>query len=150
MTDVVGCNKSSFVDDPRFWGSNRVVSHPRELASEKPVEVDVCLGRAGPRGDAVPRVRQRLPGARVDWRPAASDRTWIRAKREAVDDALRAAGLGRVEFMLGVIDAEGRAHGIRNLHVAGSSVFPYECANPTPTVVALALRPAHIRRQLAS
>ena len=118
------------------------------------------------------------PVARVDWRPAASDRASIRASQEVVDVALRAAGLGHVELMLGdedppallegnfhhlgttrmhpdpangVVDADCRVHGVRNLYVAGSSVFPtYGCSNPTLTVVALALRLAdHLKKQLA-
>ena len=118
------------------------------------------------------------PVARVDWRPAASDRASIRASQEVVDAALRTAGLGHVEFMLGdedppallegnfhhlgttrmhpdpadgVVDADCRVHGVRNLYVAGSSVFPtYGCSNPTLTVVALALRLAdHLKKQLA-
>ena len=41
----------------------------------------------------------------------------------------------------GVVNADGRVHGIENLYVAGSSVFPTSGAsNPTLTVVALALR----------
>ena len=95
-----------------------------------------------------------------------------------LDAALHAAGIGRVQFMLGdehpaallegnfhhlgatrmhaeaskgVVDADCRVHGIRNLYVAGSSVFPtYGCSNPTLTVVALALRLAdHLRKELA-
>jgi choline dehydrogenase-like flavoprotein len=117
------------------------------------------------------------PVARVDWRPAASDRASIRASQELVDEALRMAGLGHVEFMLGdedppallegnfhhlgttrmhphsasgVVDADCRVHGVRNLYVAGSSVFPtYGCSNPTLTVVALSLRLAdHLKRRL--
>jgi choline dehydrogenase-like flavoprotein len=124
------------------------------------------------------RDRFGLPVAQVDWRPAASDRASIRASQEAVDAALRGAGLGHVEFMLGdehppallegnfhhlgatrmhpdpamgVVDADCRVHGVRNLYVAGSSVFPtYGCSNPTLTVVALALRLAdHLKKQLA-
>jgi choline dehydrogenase-like flavoprotein len=41
----------------------------------------------------------------------------------------------------GVVDTDCRVHGIANLYVAGSSVFP--CAghaNPTLTLVALCLR----------
>ena len=117
------------------------------------------------------------PVARVDWRPAASDRASIRASQEMVDGAVRAAGLGHVELMLGdesppaliegnfhhlgttrmhvdpahgVVDADCRVHSVRNLYVAGSSVFPtYGCSNPTLTVVALALRLAdHLKKQL--
>lgn len=41
----------------------------------------------------------------------------------------------------GVVDAEGRVHGLANLYVAGSSVFPTGgWANPTLTILALALR----------
>ena len=41
----------------------------------------------------------------------------------------------------GVVDADCRVHGIDNLYVAGSSVFPTSgAANPTLTIVALALR----------
>lgn len=43
----------------------------------------------------------------------------------------------------GVVDAHGRVHGMDNLHVAGSSVFPtYGFSNPTLTIVALAVRMA--------
>ncbi|ALG74952.1 FAD-dependent oxidoreductase [Azospirillum thiophilum] len=41
----------------------------------------------------------------------------------------------------GVVDADGRVHGVGNLYVAGSSVFPTMGADhPTMTIVALALR----------
>jgi len=51
----------------------------------------------------------------------------------------------------GVVDADSRVHGIANLFVAGSSVFPTSgAANPTLTIVALALRLAdHLKRELA-
>jgi choline dehydrogenase-like flavoprotein len=119
-----------------------------------------------------------LPMARLDWRQAASDRASIRASQQVVDAALRAAGLGHVELMLGdehppaliegnyhhlgttrmhadpgqgVVDADCRVHSVRNLYIAGSSLFPtYGCSNPTLTVVALALRLAdHLKKQLA-
>ena len=50
----------------------------------------------------------------------------------------------------GVVDRDSRVHGIENLFIAGSSVFPtYGVANPTLTIVALALRIAdHINREL--
>jgi choline dehydrogenase-like flavoprotein len=48
---------------------------------------------------------------------------------------------------LGVVDASCRVHGIQNLFIAGSSVFPTEgSASPTLTIVAMALRLAeHIK-----
>ena len=51
----------------------------------------------------------------------------------------------------GVVDGDCRVHGIANLFVAGSSVFPTSgAANPTLTIVALALRlAAHLERCLA-
>jgi choline dehydrogenase-like flavoprotein len=41
----------------------------------------------------------------------------------------------------GVVDQDCRVHGVENLYIAGSSVFP-TCgfANPTLTIVELALR----------
>jgi choline dehydrogenase-like flavoprotein len=39
------------------------------------------------------------------------------------------------------VDADGRVHGVDNLYVLGSSVFPTSgWANPTLTIAALALR----------
>jgi choline dehydrogenase-like flavoprotein len=51
----------------------------------------------------------------------------------------------------GVVDANCQVHGISNLYVAGSSVFPTAGAGtPTFTLVALALRLAdHLKEQMA-
>lgn len=51
---------------------------------------------------------------------------------------------------LGVVDADCRVHGITNLFLAGSSVFPTAgYANPTLTLVALAVRLAdHLKSVL--
>jgi choline dehydrogenase-like flavoprotein len=51
----------------------------------------------------------------------------------------------------GVVDRDCRVHGLANLYVAGSSVFPTGgSANPTFTIVALATRLAdHVRKQFA-
>ncbi len=50
----------------------------------------------------------------------------------------------------GVVDPTSRVHGIANLYIAGSSVFPTSgSANPTLTIVALALRLAeHLKQRL--
>ena len=52
----------------------------------------------------------------------------------------------------GVVNADGRVHGVQNLYIAGSSVFPTAGrANPTFTLVALALRLAdHLKQELAA
>ncbi len=52
----------------------------------------------------------------------------------------------------GVVDKNCRLHGLRNLYIAGSSVFPTGgYANPTLTIVALALRLAeHLKLQFSN
>ncbi len=52
----------------------------------------------------------------------------------------------------GVVDEHGRLHALANMYVAGSSVFPTGgFANPTLTIVALALRLAdHLAMRLAA
>jgi choline dehydrogenase-like flavoprotein len=53
----------------------------------------------------------------------------------------------------GVVDSRSRVHGMTNLYVTGSSVFPTGAgyANPTLTIVALTLRLAeHLRGELRS
>jgi choline dehydrogenase-like flavoprotein len=53
---------------------------------------------------------------------------------------------------LGVVDRHCRVHGVENLYVSGSSVFPTAGGNyPTMTIVALALRLSdHIIKEIAS
>jgi choline dehydrogenase-like flavoprotein len=116
--------------------------------------------------------------ARLDWRLADLDTASIRRSQELLGEELRLAGLGDLEDLLGdehppaliaghyhhigttrmhedprrgVVDQTCRVHGTRNLYVAGSSVFPTSgAANPTLTIVALAMRLAdHIRAVLA-
>jgi choline dehydrogenase-like flavoprotein len=41
----------------------------------------------------------------------------------------------------GVVDADCKVHGVENLYIAGSSVFPTGgYANPTLTIVAMSIR----------
>ena len=51
----------------------------------------------------------------------------------------------------GVVDADCKVHGIANLFVAGSAVFPtYGASNPTLNLLALTLRLAdHLKKVMA-
>jgi choline dehydrogenase-like flavoprotein len=51
----------------------------------------------------------------------------------------------------GVVDADGQVHGVANLYVAGSSLFPtYGASNPTLNLVALTLKLAdHLKKVTA-
>jgi choline dehydrogenase-like flavoprotein len=109
-----------------------------------------------------------MPRVRLEWRLRPADmRSMVRAQ-EIVDEELRRAGLGRLQIELddatpppglkggwhhmgttrmhldprqGVVDEHCRVHGVANLYVAGSSVFPTAgYANPTLTLCALAIR----------
>jgi choline dehydrogenase-like flavoprotein len=117
---------------------------------------------------------------RLDWRLTAVDKNTLRRSLEILGAELGRAALGRLKISLekgenawpelvqdgghhigttrmhvdpkqGVVDGHCRVHGISNLFVAGSSVFPTSGhANPTLTIVALALRlAADVRRQMA-
>lgn len=116
-----------------------------------------------------------LPRVRVDWRLGELDRRSVDKSLEAVARALGQHGIGRVLSVpalnpaiwdrveggnhhigttrmhdsprSGVVDADCRVHGVSNLFVAGSSVFTTSgVANPTLTIVALALRLARSLR----
>ncbi len=88
----------------------------------------------------------RLQLAQVRELPAMHDDA---AWRASVGDAAHPAGTTRMaaDPSTGVVDSQLQVHGVAGLYVAGSSVFP-TCgyANPTLTIVALALRLAeHLR-----
>lgn len=72
--------------------------------------------------------------------PAALEGTWHHMGTTRMHDSPA----------MGVVDRNSRVHGISNLYVAGSSVFPTVGANfPTITIAALALRlGGHIAREL--
>lgn len=111
-----------------------------------------------------------LPKARVDWRLTESERRTTRVFTDVLDAEFRRLGLGRLtgtdwldgedwtsgfedayhptgttrmsaDPATGVVDSDCRVHGVPGLYVCGSSVFPTGgYANPTLTIVALALR----------
>jgi choline dehydrogenase-like flavoprotein len=138
------------------------------FATESRFENRVTLGSAR---DSLGR-----PVARVEWRLGDDDLRSMRRGAALMDAALGRAGHGGLELAFpdqpsawraaavggkhqlgatrmhpdparGVVDEHGRVHGVGNLYLTGSSVFPYGgYANPTLTIVALAVRLAeHLR-----
>ncbi len=107
---------------------------------------------------------------RLDWRMLSIDRRTVCRAEEILDQELQRLAIGKLEPLpadgaarwpdnleggwhqlgmtrmhadpkRGVVDANGRVHGIGNLFIAGGSVFPTSgAAPPTLTIVALALR----------
>ena len=117
-----------------------------------------------------------MPRLHVDWRYTAGDVDTVRRAIALLAQEIRRQRLGAFDYddaaleaemtrygaygghhigtaRMGsdphssVVDTECRIHGLRNLYVAGAAVFPTSSqANPTLTVVALALRlAAHLR-----
>lgn len=173
---------------------NNVVRNPRETArvlrhkvfgssSEKTLIQMVVQGEQAPNPESRITLSDKLdplgfPRAQLDWRLTDLDHRSVRRIQELVDQAVRRAGIGRVERLYGeeyppakisghwhhmgttrmhddplcgVVDRHCRVHGISNLFVAGSSVFPTGgFVNPTLTIVALTLRLAdHLKRVVA-
>jgi choline dehydrogenase-like flavoprotein len=106
-----------------------------------------------------------IPGAEVRWRWRDEEQAELERLRKMLREWVEASGLGRVEGgeagtrpdpnahhhagttrihvdpRLGVADADARVHGTENLYLTGASVFPTAgFANPTLTIVAIALR----------
>jgi choline dehydrogenase-like flavoprotein len=114
----------------------------------------------------------------LDWTLSSQDIHSIRRTQEIIDEELQRADIGRVQIDLegetppleitggwhhmgttrmhvdpkyGVVDKNCCVHGISNLYIAGPSIFPTSgCANPTLTIIALALRLAdHLKQTMA-
>jgi choline dehydrogenase-like flavoprotein len=111
-----------------------------------------------------------MPRLRVDWRYTAGDVDTVARALTLLAQDIAASGIGRFDYdassveaemtrygaygghhigtarmgtdpRSSVVDADCRVHGVRNLHVASAAVFPTSSqANPTLTIVALALR----------
>ncbi|WP_162958276.1 GMC oxidoreductase [Nocardia yunnanensis] len=90
--------------------------------------------------------------ARLGHTPPALD-AWVRETSTApaqLTDWAHPTGATRMsaDARTGVVDADCRVHGMTNLYLAGSSVFPTNGhANPTLTIVALAIRLADALRR---
>jgi choline dehydrogenase-like flavoprotein len=120
-----------------------------------------------------------LNRVRLDWRMLPIDRRTVIRGEEIIDGELRRLGIGdlaplgpgetegwpanleggwhqigttraHADPKHGVVDAHGKVHGMSNLFIAGSSVFPTSgAAPPTLTIIALALRLAdHLKAML--
>lgn len=119
-----------------------------------------------------------VPRPKLDWQLTMQDKEATRRACRMVGEELARLGIGRMrldDWLLadgddwqgldvryhhmgttrmsddpkqGVVDADCRVHGIDNLYIAGSSVFPTSgYANPTLTIVAMAIRLADHLRQ---
>jgi choline dehydrogenase-like flavoprotein len=118
-----------------------------------------------------------LRRVRLDWRLSSIDILSMARAQEILDEELRRSRLGHLQIDLdgdtppkhlkggwhhmgttrmhtdprqGVVDDQCRVHGLANLYVAGSSVFPtVGYANPMLTIIALAIRLAdHLKARL--
>ncbi len=120
-----------------------------------------------------------MPRIRIDWRYTSGDVDTVSRALALLARDIHRSGVGRFEYDPGtvememtrygaygghhigtarmgsdprtsVVDADCRLHDVDNLYVAGAATFPTSSqANPTLTVVALALRlAAHLRSQL--
>jgi choline dehydrogenase-like flavoprotein len=109
------------------------------------IDVDSVRGLVG----ALGRELDRLGLGRVEPAPWMAEQP----RRWATDPLISTHPIGGYHHMgttrmsddprHGVTDGQGRVHGIDNLYVAGSSLFPTSgWANPTLTIVALAMRTA--------
>jgi choline dehydrogenase-like flavoprotein len=116
------------------------------------------------------RDRLGVPKIHVDWRMSAVDLRTVRLSLAALAEDFSASGCAELRYDSaeildvmqrdgaygghhigtarmsvsprdGVVDETCRVHGVRNLYVAGSAVFPTSSqANPTLTIVAMAVR----------
>jgi choline dehydrogenase-like flavoprotein len=103
------------------------------------------------------RVAQRQIAHEVGRAGFARFRSFLPAHDEAILDgvvgAMHHRGTTRMhdDPRRGVVDRNCKIHGLENIYVAGSSVFPaFGWANPTLTITALALRLAdHLKTEIA-
>lgn len=128
-------------------------------------------------GDEVDALQ--VPRLKIDWRYGKGDVDTVARAIALFADDLRSSGIGSLEYdereveqemtrygaygghhigtarmgtdpRASVVDADCRVHGMQNLFIASSAVFPTSSqANPTLTIVAIALRlAAHLKSTL--
>ena len=148
-----------------------VVIRPRARALQPrlPRRAGAQSGEAASRSPTIP-TRLGLQKIRIDWRHTERDLATVETAFRLLQKDLRKSGRGQLHFTreglrhaalrdgafgghhvgttrmgasaaTGVVDADARVFGTRNLFVASSAVFPTTSqANPTLTIVAMALR----------
>ena len=167
--------RPEYVKPRVFRREGALVTGPRLFLNIEPMpNPDSCI-RLGPERDAI-GMRKVV----VDWRVTAGDKRNGAAVLRLLGAEVARTGFGRLRSFLedggdakwpadmygdqhhlgttrmhrdpslGVVNEDCRVHGIANLYIAGSSVFPTAgAANPTLTITALALRLAdHLKEQL--
>lgn len=136
---------------------------PARLMAEQPPDPESRLTL-----DAESRDTLGHPRLRLDWKLGETYLTGVARSAAALARSLGESGAGRLRWPItreviisrvnparhhmsttrmhrdparGVVDDQCRVHGVANLHIAGSSVFPTAgIVNPTLTIVALAVR----------
>ncbi len=141
-----------------------------------------CLGQQAPNPESRVTLGEKrdalgMPETKLDLRLSEIDKRSINRTVQLFVQELGKKGLGRAQINFhdwpphfyygnhhmgttrmdadpkrGVVDSNCRIHNIKNLYIAGSSVFPTSgSANPTLTIVALALRLAdHVKQSMSS
>jgi choline dehydrogenase-like flavoprotein len=161
---VGGDKKKWYTHKKKFHGFELKVMSEQAPDPESRVMLDTERDRLGQRK------------IKLNWKVNSADLHSIRKSQQIIDRELRRSGLGRLEIELtgdeiperfyggwhhmgttrmhndpkqGVVNEDGKVHGIDNLFVAGSSVFPTGgYANPTLTIVALSVRLADYLKQV--
>lgn len=145
-----------FTDQQLFWFAASIEQEPNPASR---VTLDRDLDSLG------------SPKPRLDWRLTAGDKIAVRTTIRLLGEELARTGVARMRIddwlmeddrhweglgiryhnigttrmsddpKMGVVDRDAKVHGIANLYIAGSSIFPTSgYANPTLTIVALTLR----------
>src|SRR5216683_2912891 len=152
---VTGCRLEAIVEPEPDPDSRVSLSDEQDRLGMRRVKVDWRLGanvkRTFDRNFAIVAEELRAAGvAEVDLDPPIADGPWPDSFSE--EGTWHHIGTTRMHDSpkLGVVDRDCRVHGVNNLFVAGSSIFPTAGGNfPTITLVALALRLAdHIIAEL--
>ena len=161
---------------PTWYGWSRLPNKEREFASlEVKIATEQSPNPSNRVALGMERDRLGLRKVQLHWRWNEADILNNRCAQTILAEEFASARLGRLEITplgekglptggtsdhhmgttrmhtdpkQGVINENCRVHGISNLFIAGSSVFPTAgCANPTLTIVALAVRLAdHVRK----